>query len=81
MRILVLIELAGDVELRAQSDGLGDERFANAERAPGDWRIRQVDPGAQRALDLALGLKAKAMGTEVTLVHLGPAGAEHWMRR
>ena len=30
MRILVLIELAGDVELRAQSDGLGDERFANA---------------------------------------------------
>jgi len=81
VRILVLIELAGDVELRAQSDGLGDERFANAERAPGDWRIRQVDPGAQRALDLALGLKAKAMGTEVTLVHLGPAGAEHWMRR
>ena len=81
MRILVLLELAGDVALRAQSAGLGDERFANAECSPDDWRIRQVDPAAQRALDLALDLKTKAPGTEVTLVHLGPVDAEHWMRR
>jgi electron transfer flavoprotein beta subunit len=80
VRILVLLELAGDVSLRAQSDGLRDERFANAERAPHDWRIRQVDPAAQRALDLALDLKTMAPGTEVTLVHLGPDHAEHWMR-
>jgi electron transfer flavoprotein beta subunit len=75
------MELAGDVALRAQSAGLRDERFANAERTPDDWRIRQVDPAAQRALDLALDLKKKAPGTEVTLVHLGPDGAEQWMRR
>jgi electron transfer flavoprotein alpha/beta subunit len=81
VRILVLMELAGEVVLRAQSAGLRDERFANAERAPDDWRIRQVDPAAQRALDLALDLKTSAPGTEVTLFHLGPAGAEHWMRR
>jgi electron transfer flavoprotein beta subunit len=81
VRILVLLELAGDVAVRAQSDGLRDERFATAERAPHDWRIRQVDPTAQRALDLALDLKTKAPGVEVMLVHLGPDAAEHWMRR
>ena len=81
MRILVLLELAGDVALRAQSAGLRDERFASAERAPGDWRIRQVDPAAQRTLDLALDLTTSAPGAEVTLVHLGPDDADHWMRR
>jgi electron transfer flavoprotein beta subunit len=81
VRVLVLLELAGDVALRAQSDGLRDERFANAERAPDDWRIRQVDPAAQRALDLALRLKADVPVSEVTLMHLGPADADHWMRR
>jgi electron transfer flavoprotein beta subunit len=81
VRILVLLELAGDVTLRAQSAGLRDERFANAGRAPDDWRIRQVDPAAQRALDLALDLKRGAPGTEVMLFHLGPGDAEHWMRR
>ena len=80
MRILVLQELAGDVTLRAQSDGLSDERYANGERSPDDWRIRQVDPAAQRALDLALDLKMKGPGVEVTLIHLGPEDAERWMR-
>jgi electron transfer flavoprotein beta subunit len=80
VKTLVLLELAGDVALHAQCDGLSDERFANAERAPHDWRIRQVDPAAQRALDLALDLKAKAPDAEVTLVHLGPDDAERWMR-
>lgn len=80
MRVLVLLELAGDAALRAQSDGLTDERYAGGERRPHDWRIRQVDPAAQRALELALDLKVKRPGTEVTLVHLGPVAADEWLR-
>ena len=80
MRVLVLLELAGDAVLRAQSDGLTDERHASGERRPHDWRIRQVDPAAQRALELALDLKVKRPDTEVTLVHLGPVAADQWLR-
>jgi electron transfer flavoprotein beta subunit len=80
VRVLVLLERAGDTALRAQSDGLTDERYAAGERGPHDWRIRQVDPAAQHALELALDLKVKLPSTEVTLVHLGPVGAERWMR-
>ena len=74
-----MMERVGDVALRAQSAGLTDERFADGPRSAHDWRIRQVDPAAQRALDLALGMKERA-SAEVTLVHAGPAEAESWMR-
>lgn len=80
MRILVLEELSGDGAQRAQSVGVRDERRANAERAPDDWRIRQIDPAAGTALDVALDLKAVLPEVRVTLVHLGPADAVHWMR-
>lgn len=80
MRVLVLMEQAGEAALRAQSAGLTDERFANEARQAYDWRIRQVDPAAQRALDLALGLKTQKPGAEVTFVHLGPDDAVAWMR-
>jgi len=80
VKIGVLQGLAGEVALWAQSEGLSDERYVSAMCPPDDWRIRQVDPAARRALDLALDLKAMWPDAEVTQVHLGPERAIGWMR-
>ena len=81
MRILVLEELAGDVALRAQSAGLRDERFANAEPCADDWRIRQVDPArpaGSRPGARPEGGRARAPTSRWSTS--GPPTPMHWMR-
>ena len=80
MRVVVLQELTAEVALQEQAVGVRDERQANAGRAPDDWHITRVDPADAHALAVGLGLKADHPGTEVALMHLGPADAVHWMR-
>lgn len=80
MRIVVLEELTGDVALREQSAGVRNERLMNAERGSDDWRIARVNPADAKALDVALDLKASLPDVHVSLLHLGPAPAAHWMR-
>ena len=80
MRVLVLQELTAEVALQEQAVGIRDERQANAGRASDDWHIARVNPADAHALAVGLGLKADHPGTEVVLMHLGPADAVHWMR-
>ena len=80
MRVVVLMELTGDVALREQSADVRDERIANDRRVPDQWRILQVNPADAAALDVALGLKDADPSVHVTLLHLGPPDAAQWMR-
>lgn len=74
MKILVLLEVGADVRVPPQLD-------PRSERVREEWLVRQPDPACERALALALGLAAGESGAEVTVVHLGPAQGEPWLRR
>jgi electron transfer flavoprotein beta subunit len=74
MKVLVFLEIGADVRI-------APERDPRSGRVRGEWLVRELDPASARALDLALTLKAKQPGTEVTVVHLGPAAAEPWLRQ
>ena len=74
MRILVLLEVGADVRVPPQL-------HARSGRVREEWLVRQPDPACERALALALGLAAGESGAEVTVVHLGPAQGEPWLRR
>lgn len=74
MRVLVLLEVGADVRVPPQLD-------AHSGRVREEWLVRQPDPACERALALALELAAGESGAEVTVVHLGPAQGEPWLRR
>jgi len=73
MRILVLLGLGADVRI-------APERDPRSGRVREEWLVHEIDPAAERALDLALRLKTTHAGTQVTVMHLGPAAAEPWLR-
>ena len=74
MKVLVLPGMAADVRIPP-------ERDPRSGRVRDEWLVREVDPASARALDLALDLKAAGRGVDVTVAHLGPPGAEPWLRR
>jgi electron transfer flavoprotein alpha/beta subunit len=74
MRLLVLLDVAADVRIPPQRD-------------PRSGRVREgrlvpeLDPGAARALDLALGLASDRPNGHLTALHLGPAENERFLRQ
>lgn len=74
MRVLVLLEVGADVRIPPQLD-------ARSGRVREEWLVRQPDPASERALALALELAAGDPRAEVTVLHLGPADGEPWLRR
>jgi len=73
MRILVFLQMSVDTRV-------APERDAGTGRVLDEWQVAQVNPADARALDCALEIKAGSPGTEIALVHLGPAEAEPWLR-
>jgi electron transfer flavoprotein beta subunit len=73
MKVLVLLEVGADVRVSPDLD-------PRSGRLRTDWLVRELDPASACALDVALELKAEGLDVEVTAVHLGPAGNEHWLR-
>ena len=73
MKLLVFLEVGADVRIPP-------ERDPRSGRVRQEWLVRELDPGSTGGLDLALRLKEAQPGTEVTAIHLGPAGNEPWLR-
>jgi electron transfer flavoprotein beta subunit len=74
MRILVLLEVGADVRIPPELD-------PRSGRVRAEWLVREPDPASARALELALALKTPEGDPDVTVVHLGPAKAELWLRQ
>jgi electron transfer flavoprotein beta subunit len=73
MKVLVLLEVGADVRVPPDLE-------PRSGRIRADWMVRELDPACERALDVALKLKAEGPDVEVTALHLGPAGHERWLR-
>ncbi len=73
MKLLVFVEVGADVRIPPQSD-------PRSGRVRGEWLVRELDPAGTRALNLALAVKTAQPGVDVTVVHLGPAANEPWLR-
>ena len=73
MKVLVLLEVGADVRVPPDLD-------PSSGRVRADWLVRELDPASERALDVALELKADGLDVEVTALHLGPAEHGHWLR-
>lgn len=73
MRILVFIKTVPDVKVP-----LGLDRFSGRMKA--DWHVKMLNPADRSAMSAALTLKKDTASTHITLVHLGPATAEQWIR-
>ena len=74
MRILVLLEVGADVRIPPELD-------PRSGRVREEWLVREPDPASARALALGLALKTPEGDADVTVVHLGPAQAEPWLRQ
>lgn len=73
-RVLVLLGWRPDVAVVPQLD-------VRSGRVREDWSVYDLDPASRAALDLALELKDLHPQVQVTALHLGPRGAEAWLRR
>jgi electron transfer flavoprotein beta subunit len=73
MKIVVLLDVAADVRIPP-------ERDPRSGRVRADRLVTEVDPAGARALDLALSLAADRPNGEVTVIHVGPAENEHFLR-
>lgn len=73
MRVLVLLEVGADTRIPP-------ERDPRSGRVRDEWLVREIDPGSASALELALHMKTSRPDVDVTVVHLGPSGAEFWLR-
>ncbi|MCZ7664565.1 MAG: hypothetical protein M5U22_17280 [Thermoleophilia bacterium] len=71
LRMVVLLELSDDVRVPPQ-------RHPRSGRVRASWQVRQVDPAAARALDVALASRAGAR--EALALHLGPEEHESCLR-
>ena len=74
MRILVLLEVGVDVRIPPELDPRSGSVRA-------EWLVREPDPASARALALGLALTTPEGAPDVTVVHLGPAQAEPWLRQ
>ncbi len=74
MKVLVLLDVAADVRIPP-------ERDPRSGRVREDRLVREVDPAGARALDLALALTADRPNGQVTVIHLGPAENEDFLRQ
>lgn len=74
MKILVLLEVGVDVRVAPELD----PRSGRVREA---WLVRQLDPAAERALELALAIKNQGSEAEINVLHLGAADAETWLRQ
>jgi electron transfer flavoprotein beta subunit len=74
MKVLVLLEVGADVRIPPELD-------PRSGRVRAEWLVREPDPASARALELGLALKASEGDVDVTVVHLGPAQAEPWLRQ
>lgn len=74
MKVLVFLEIGADVRIPPARD-------PRSGRVREEWLVRELDPASARALDLALTLKAAQPGTNVAVIHLGPAADEPWLRQ
>ena len=73
MRIVVLLDIAADVRV-------APERDPRSGRVRTDRLVPEIDPAGARALDLALSLAADRPNGQVTIIHLGPAENERFLR-
>ncbi len=73
MKVLVLLDVAADVRI-------APERDPRSGRVREDRLVREVDPAGARALDLALALTADRPNGQVTVIHLGPAENDGFLR-
>lgn len=73
MKIVVLLDVAADVRIPP-------ERDPRSGRVRADRLVPEVDPAGARALDLALTLAAGRPNGEVTVIHVGPAENERFLR-
>ncbi len=73
MKVLVLLDVAVDVRIPP-------ERDPRSGRVREDRLVREIDPAGARALDLALALTADRPNGQVTVIHLGPAENEDFLR-
>jgi electron transfer flavoprotein beta subunit len=73
MKVLVFLDVAADVRIQP-------ERDPRSGRVREDRLVREIDPAGARALDLALALTADRPNGEVTVIHLGPAENEGFLR-
>jgi electron transfer flavoprotein alpha/beta subunit len=73
MKLLVALEVGADVRIPPHVD-------PRSGRLREEWLVRQVEPAGARALDLALQVRRAQPDVEVTMVHLGPADNERWLR-
>jgi electron transfer flavoprotein beta subunit len=74
MRVLVCVDVAVDVRVPP-------ERDPRSGRVRQDWLVAEVDPAGARALDLALALTEDRPNGAITVLHLGPAASEPFLRR
>lgn len=73
MKILVFIKPVPDVKIP-----LGFDRATG--RLKADWNLAMLNPADRSALNTALSIKKQFPGTHITVVHIGPAFEERWIR-
>jgi electron transfer flavoprotein beta subunit len=74
MRVLVCVDVAADVRIPP-------ERDPRSGRVRQDWLVPEVDPASAQALDLALALTGDRPNGAVTVLHLGSAANEPFLRQ
>ena len=73
MKILVFIKEVPDIRIPVEYD-------EPARKVRPDWNVWILNPADRSAIEMALKIKEADKDTEITLVHLGPAGGERWIR-
>ncbi|MGD0232323.1 MAG: hypothetical protein ABSC19_18535 [Syntrophorhabdales bacterium] len=73
MKILVFIKEVPDIRIPLACD-----EYAGKLRA--DWNVSMLNPADNSAIEAALKMKKGLPGTQVTVVHLGPASGERLIR-
>ena len=72
MKILILIKEVYDIKIPLEYDVSGVPR--------GDWNVSMLNPEDGAAIEAALKVKETFPETHITLVHLGPASGERYIR-
>ena len=73
MKILVFIKEVPDIKVPVAYD-------ESAQKLRTEWNVAMLNPADQSAIQAALKVKQNIPGSHITLIHLGPASGEHWIR-